>query len=467
MDLNNKYRKLGFNSIFVFIGNVGGKAISLLMLPFYTRWLSVDDYGTVDLITGYSVTLYDVLTLCICSAIFIYPKDATKPKKISYFSSGLVYSVCIICVLLIIFFFLVNLLVNIDNVLRKHFVLIAIMSIASFVQNYMQNFVRSIGLMKIYSFIGIIYAFSTALFSFVFIPRWGVVGYVTAMTISAFNASVYTFFAGKLHEYLSLRYFFRKDYIEMLRYSAPLILNIFIAFILNFANRPIIENLLGLQAVGVFSVANKFPALISIFIPIFNLAFQVSVLEEYRKPDYVIFYNNVLKTTTLILTSLGILLIPLYSDIMLYFVSEDYHSSWIYVPIMTLSTIYYYIGYYHGTNFSAIKKSKYFVYSGIISSTLSFVINYILIMNFKLWGAVFAMLISSIIFSFSRYYFSRRVVKMTDLKHYILMFILYIATTTLAINVSSSLLVWGMSILSVIILMINNRSVLFKLYKLK
>jgi O-antigen/teichoic acid export membrane protein len=46
----NKYRRLGKNTLFVFIGNASSKLIGLLMLPFYTRWLSVEDYGTTDII---------------------------------------------------------------------------------------------------------------------------------------------------------------------------------------------------------------------------------------------------------------------------------------------------------------------------------------------------------------------------------------------------------------------------------
>ena len=48
-----KYSRLGKNILLVFIGNVGSKLIGLLMLPFYTRWLSVEDYGVTDVISVY------------------------------------------------------------------------------------------------------------------------------------------------------------------------------------------------------------------------------------------------------------------------------------------------------------------------------------------------------------------------------------------------------------------------------
>ena len=49
----NKYKRLGKNTLLVFIGNAGSKLIGLVMLPFYTSWLSVEDYGVTDIINVY------------------------------------------------------------------------------------------------------------------------------------------------------------------------------------------------------------------------------------------------------------------------------------------------------------------------------------------------------------------------------------------------------------------------------
>ena len=50
-----KYKTLGKNSLYVMIGTFGSKFISFLMLPLYTRWLSVSDFGLTDLLTIESV----------------------------------------------------------------------------------------------------------------------------------------------------------------------------------------------------------------------------------------------------------------------------------------------------------------------------------------------------------------------------------------------------------------------------
>ena len=88
-----KYSRLGKNTLLVFVGNVGSKLISFLMLPFYTLWLSVSDYGTTDLVGVYVSFLLGIVTLCMAEAIFIFPKDQHISNKKKYFSSGLFFTI--------------------------------------------------------------------------------------------------------------------------------------------------------------------------------------------------------------------------------------------------------------------------------------------------------------------------------------------------------------------------------------
>ena len=81
-------KQLGKNTLLVFIGSFGAKIISFIMLPFYTRWLSVTDYGVVDMISIYQSLLTDFLTAAISTSIFIFPKGVAFHRQKEYFSSG-------------------------------------------------------------------------------------------------------------------------------------------------------------------------------------------------------------------------------------------------------------------------------------------------------------------------------------------------------------------------------------------
>lgn len=85
-------KQLGKNTLLVFIGSFGAKIISFIMLPFYTRWLSVTDYGVVDMISIYQSLLTDFLTAAISTSIFIFPKGVAFHRQKEYFSSGLIFA---------------------------------------------------------------------------------------------------------------------------------------------------------------------------------------------------------------------------------------------------------------------------------------------------------------------------------------------------------------------------------------
>lgn len=63
-----RYSRLGKNTVLVFIGNTDLKLIGLLMLPFYTRCLSVEDYGITDIINVYVIFLLSVVLCCIAES---------------------------------------------------------------------------------------------------------------------------------------------------------------------------------------------------------------------------------------------------------------------------------------------------------------------------------------------------------------------------------------------------------------
>lgn len=423
---NNKYRELGKNSAWTFLGNVGGKAIALLMLPFYTSILSVADYGVLDMVTGYAVTLCEVITLCITQAIFVFPKGVSVMEQKQFFSSGLFYSLIVALFLGFVFQMLIDILIAPENVFRRQFHYIYIIAGVMFLQNYMQNFIRCIGKMSVYGFIGIIYATATAIFSFLLMPSKGLEGYIQAVVLANLSSATYMFLAAHLYKYINVQSISWNKYREMFIYAAPLVVNILITFITGFLNRPFMEHYQSLDNVGMYSVASKFPTIISSMIPVFCLALQISVMEEFGKDGYKKFYNNVFRLTTVVLMFGSILLIPLGKYLIWLFASKEYEDAWIYMPMLLLSSIFSYWGYFAGTNFTAVRKSKYFLFSGMLTVMVSAVTNFVFIPNWGLWGVCIASLFTGIAFCMTRILLSRQYVILTHTRKYIAQIILFI-----------------------------------------
>ena len=82
--------KLMKNTVILGIGAVFSKGLVFLMIPFFSRWLSVDDYGAFDLYSTYITLLIPFMTLSSGEAIFRFLIDADEYKeKKSIITNGL------------------------------------------------------------------------------------------------------------------------------------------------------------------------------------------------------------------------------------------------------------------------------------------------------------------------------------------------------------------------------------------
>ena len=106
----SRFKTLGKIVFFILIGNLGSKVITFLMLPFYTAWLTVAEYGTVDLISTCVAFIVPIVSIGISEAVFVLPKNTTLDKqKILFFNctslcNSCFYSYSIYIISIIIFF---------------------------------------------------------------------------------------------------------------------------------------------------------------------------------------------------------------------------------------------------------------------------------------------------------------------------------------------------------------------------
>lgn len=457
---HDKYKELSKNSLWTFCGNIGGKAIALIMLPFYTSILSVSDYGVLDIMTGYAITISEVVTMCISQAVFVFPKGCVLGLQKKYFTSGLLYSLIFAILLGLLGKIVIDLFMSNSNVFNSQYIYIYTIAISQFINNYAQNFIRSIGKMKVYGFVGIVYAVSTAIYSMVLMPQMGLIGYVLAIVFSNLSSAVYIIIAAELYRYFNFKSINWHCYKDMLLYASPLVLNVIISFMNNFLNRPFMEHYQSLENVGLYSVSSKFPAIISTMVPVFCLAAQISVMEEFGKDGYEKFYNNILKISTVILISGSIILIPLSKYLIQLFAAPEYFEAWIYMPLLLLSSIFNFWGYFSGTNFSAVKKSKYFLYSGILTVFVSISSNFIFIPYFGLWGVCCASLITGFAFCLTRLFFSWQYVEIRNIRHYLYQIIAFLFVMFICVHFDIDVISVLTGMITSIIILYKDRSML-------
>jgi O-antigen/teichoic acid export membrane protein len=426
----NKYSRLGKNTLLVFAGNAGAKLIGLLMLPFYTRWLSVEDYGTTDIISVYAILLLGVVTACIADAVFIFPKGQSIEKQAGYFSSGLFFA--FISLLITAFAFgIINIILiykELSNSFTDNLWLIYGVLVTSFFQQYIQQFVRSIDKMAVYSITGIVSTCCIALFSFFLIPEWGVLGFVLALIFANLSATIYSFLFSGAFKYFAITAIKKTMFTEMLKYSIPLIPNAIMWWLVSTLNRPLMEGYLGMYAIGIFAVANKFPGILSMSLSVFTVSWQISVLEEFGKEGYTLFFNKIFRWLVVGLMLCFFMLAITSKFFVSIFTTENFYEAWQYIPILLIGVVFSSIAGFAGSNFSATRESKYLFYSSVWGAISAILFNFILIPLFGIMGAAVSIPLSLAIMAIARIKYGWKYVKIQNIKSYLLMLLTGILT---------------------------------------
>jgi len=451
-----KYSRLGKNTIIVFVGNFGAKLIGFLMLPLYTRWLSVSDYGLTDILNTYVSLLTYIVSCCISDSIFIFPKDESEENKREYFSSGFLFAIFMMVLTAIIFYTLSLAFPNVNNSFFNNIWFIYWMVIVAILQQLTQQFTRSIDKMFVYGSTGIVNTVFLALFSILLIPAYSVKGYIYAMILSSAVAAVYSLFFSKGYKYLSIKSIDTTKLKEMLKYSIPLIPNGIMWWLVSALNRPIMEANSGLHDIGILAVAQKFPSILIMVFTVFSTSWQISVIEEYKKEGFLSFFNNIFRVITA-LNFVVFIIISLLSEVFVkVFTTEEYYEAWKYIPLLTLGAVISSFSTLLGSVFSAIRKSKSILYSSIWGGVTAIAFNLLLIPKMGILGAVLAVVISYVAMVLSRLYYSSKYVTLVEKGKYMFMVIVGIILSLSAVFCSRTIFII-ISCVSILVLYVINR----------
>ena len=411
--MTEQYKRFGKNTLIVFVGSFGSKLISFLLLPLYTRWLSVEEYGTADLVSSYAALLLVLVSACIMDAIFVFPKGAPKDQQTKFFTSSLAFCFSTIALSGGVLYALQSL--DFDNTFCTYAVAIwAIMS-SSTLQSITQQFARSIDKMMVFGATGIMQTLCLFAFSFLLIPSYGVKGYIAAIGIANIATAIFTLLLSKGYEYIRLSALSRDHLKQMLQYSIPLIPANVMFWLIGTINRPIMESHCGLFIIGLYAIAMKIVSVVGVVSNIMLTSWQISVLEEYGKESYEKFYNRIINAFTTLLVVV-FLVLSMFSPLVLRIIStEEFYEASRYVPMLLLGTIIATFSNFISANFLAVRKSKYIFYSSIYSAASAVALNFILIPTLGIWGALISYVASFVVMAVTRVIYSWQYVKLTNI----------------------------------------------------
>ena len=431
--------------------------MSVLMLPFYTAWLSVEQYGDVDLVSTYVSLIMGLVTLCMTDAIFRFPQGCKFSEQRNFFTSGISLVSISILVFGFIYFLVLYLWGNNSwGIIYTYSGYIYFILIFSFIQLYFQQFSRSIDRMGVYVTSGIVLTSLTVVVSLFLVPKYGANGFLLSQIVGFIGASFYTFFKIRIYHYLSISHVSLPVIKEMLAYSIPMIPNATLWWLLGTSNRLFLEYFQGVEQVGIFAVSNRFPSIITMVFNTFFLSWQISVLEEFKKTDFKRFYNNIFRVCFVLLITVSILLSISSFWLIKVFASEKFIESWRYIPFLGVASVFSSLSTFAGTMFMAFKKTRYYLTTSLWGALFCVLLNLILIRWIGIMGATLSLLISHLLILILRIVKSDRYVLLDSKISYLVQIIITVIIAGIVISGVNKIYSLSLILISIITLSFLN-----------
>lgn len=404
----NKYKTLIKNSSILGLGEVLSKLLVFLLLPLYSSVLSTGEYGIATLVADLSNLLFPVVTLGVSQAVFRYSYGKRKDRP-AVFTAGLtmLFAGMILFTAASPLFKLIPRLSDYVLLLGMYVFMFALNTICG-------SFLRGMNAVKPFAIKGIICTASNLLFNVIFLLvfRLGITGYLLANICGDFVAVLYMVLGGDLLDYIEPKQVTKKIFVEMIRFSVPLIPTTLCWWIVNMSDRFMITYMVNESANGVYAAAYKIPNIMITVTGIFINVWQMSLVnEENRGQKWGAFFTHIFdgfKSVMFVFGTFIILLCRVMAKILL---RNEFYEAWTYMPYLTLACIFEGITSFIGVIYIVKKKSVNSLICAVCGAAINLILNLILISTVGAMGAAIATMVSYMAVYFVTTYRSRELVK--------------------------------------------------------
>lgn len=409
MNLKNKQKNLFKNTGIIAIGTLLSKFLTFVLLPIYTKYLSADNYGIIDLIQNISFLLLPIVSLQLSSGIFRYiiEKKEFEEKK------------TIVSTALIIQFFIILLFVFLTIITNcfikiQYFEIFILYFITLIIVTNFQFITRGLGNNKIYSIISFFTTFISLILNIVFIVllKWNASSILIAFIISNLIAIILYLLMTPIIKLISFKKYSRKEIKVLLKYSLPLIPNEISWWIANASDRILISSFIDVSANGVYAIANKIPGIYTAIFNAYNMAWVESVSRGINDLNSETFIKDMYKKSFDFLGYVCLLIICGTSLFFNIIINKNYSDSYFHILILTIAIYFNSLSSLIGSILTGYKDSKTIGFTTIFGAIINILINLVFIKIIGLYAASISTLISYIIIFIIREFKVRKHIKL-------------------------------------------------------
>lgn len=396
---SSKYKRLFKDTLLFALGSIGSKIIIFFLVPFYTYYLSPEEYGISDLVFTVSQLAIPFFSLVIFDAVVRFAL-ARKERPQDVLLVGFLVWACgsLLAVAM------TPLLGFYKAVSEWKWYTVAYIS-ANMLVSIELNYLKAVDRNLLYSLICILETLSLACLNILLVAhcRMGIQGYLISYVGANVIAAVAAFIFGKLLRELKTARFERDVARQMIAYSSPLILNNLSWWVIQSSDKLMLEEMVSETALGIYTVAARIPSLITVFVTIFQQAWGISSIKEMDSSNDKSYYTSVFTFYSFIAFLAGIGLCTIIKPFMdVYVRSNAYGEVWPYVPLLLASAVFSALAAYCGSMYGALKKSTNSMNTTLVAAAVNLIVNYVTILLFGLWGAMIGTVTAYTILAFVR-----------------------------------------------------------------
>ena len=397
----NQKKELIKNTLLISLGKFSTRIVSFILLPLYTALLSKTEYGSFDLLNTISMFLIPIITLQLEEAMFRFLIDAKNDQdKRKIFTQTVFYA----SISFLIWSLIIVLISHLIGYKYGYWLVLYLFGSITF--NIATSFSRGEGNFKLYSFLSFVNSALNILLNVLFIAVFnlGLEGLFIAYIISCVLTGLFGIVKLKAYKHLNIKSLDKKTIKEMIRYSLPLVPNNISWFAIGLTDRLIITNILDIAMNGIYSVANRFPTIITTCFGFFNVSWRESASKMVNKEERDEFYNSVYLNLRHFLMTVSILVIAVLPFAFKILVNKNYNEAYLYIPLMILSTYYANMSNFSSGIFAAYKDNKILAPTTIVAAIINLILGIILIKPLGLFDPIIGTFVAYFIINRYRNY---------------------------------------------------------------
>lgn len=452
----NSSTRLAKNTIIYAIGNFGSKFLAYAMVLVYSYYITPKDLGYYDIVLTTISMVQPLVIFQINDGVFRFLVDANKEVQSSIISNCVKF----LCFTTIISEVVFGVICN--YVKFRYAIWIGLLLASTMFFTMLQDVIRGLGKNKEYAFYGVIN--SLLMLSFEIVGLMFLNMGVEALIVSKVLAYVVCIFIMSMKHVEIRSAFYTKISFDILKpilkYSAPLIPNTICWWVVNSSDRYIILGFLGAASNGIYSMATKFPTILTTITSVFYLAWQESAIKEYHSENRDKFYSDIFQKYYVLLLSLCLCAIPATRMVIELFVSKEYKIAWQYTGFLYLGAALSALCSFLGMGYQISKETGRSSLTTVFAAVINFVVNIACVKMIGLQAACFSTFVAYVFLLIIRIQHSKRYFTLKiRWEKFVVLLIACIIEMLVVYKVSNVWLCLPLEIMTIFLLVYLNKSI--------